>query len=280
MDSIIDKERQEKENSEEDKATRRKRKFTCLMIFFIALFFVIIVSVISVFVAIKKDLDAESLSASHPKEHIRTICELTTFPNSCFKPISKLQSNYLTKSRKTNPTAIFMFFHQAAFDQLNIAISRSGYEYSNILTLEEDSAVESASLKLCNILIWDSLTQVNMSMALLEADYSVNEMFRLRKIKVDLERLIVNATDNMNACSRLEYVSEELRMKISDSVEYLNNCEEILRKMDRVIEMFNPPLFPGVFVFGYESVSMLIVFYGSPYLFLLFLLYKLIRMLK
>ncbi|CAI9112204.1 OLC1v1012619C1 [Oldenlandia corymbosa var. corymbosa] len=277
MESVISNEEKQKHLQEDDKAARRKRKFTNLMIVFIILFSIIIVSAISVFVAIKKDLDAESLSTSEPEEQIKVICDLTPYPTSCFNPILTLQSKTMIEPKKTTPSTIFKLFLQASFDELHNVISSNEMELAKVKNYLNSTTLANV-LQDCDGSIRESSRLINVSMVILGDDPD-DEIFRETKTTSDLKELMSNATGNMYLClSRFDdHVGfEGWRMKFVNPTKYLENSLVILEKMDRISEMFDPHLFQSADNSVY-AIMFRILFFGSPFLFLLLLLRRMVR---
>ncbi|CAI9112206.1 OLC1v1012621C1 [Oldenlandia corymbosa var. corymbosa] len=262
MEAMIKGDRQIKNlEGDDNKAARRRNSFTYLIIFFIVLFTILIVSIISIFVFITKDIKTVSYSsASQPdNQQIRT------------RTISK-----------------FFLLLQAAFKELDDVISSKEMSLSTVKYSKNPKGLKLVLLQECDGLIRESMRLVNLSLEIVRgADRHHrrgDEIFRVTKTRDDLKELMANATENMRRCLNplMEDVGlQGLRMKMLKATKYLKSCLEILAMMDRRSngKLSQTHLFQGFGRFDYEGIFKVLL-YGSPYYFFLLLLYWLIKLLR
>ncbi|KDP31232.1 hypothetical protein JCGZ_11608 [Jatropha curcas] len=172
--------------------------------------------------------DSPSLSSSNSADSIKTVCNVTRYPVSCFTSISSLNA-----SIKPDPQAIF-----------NLSLQVSIKEVKNVSSL-----LRSLNDVNSQAAINDCLSQFDESMSLLNDSMSAMEVgtgekaLTLKKIS-DIQTWISAAMTNQQTClDGLEEmgstVLDEVKVKMENSKEFLSNNLAILANMQNLLEKFD-----------------------------------------
>ncbi|KAL3609939.1 hypothetical protein D5086_000959 [Populus alba] len=168
------------------------------------------------------------LSSSNPAESIKTVCDVTLYPSSCFTSISSLNI-----STKPDPEVIFKLSLQVSIAELK--------NLSSLLSSFNDVNSQ-AALKDCVSQFDDSLSKLNDSLSAMEVGPG-EKMLNLEKVN-DIQTWISAAMTDQDTCiDGLEEMGskflDEIKAKIERSKEFLSISLAIIAKMQALLEKFD-----------------------------------------
>ncbi|EEF52158.1 enzyme inhibitor, putative [Ricinus communis] len=170
----------------------------------------------------------ESIPQSNSAESIRTICNLTRYPTSCFTSISSLNV-----SIKPDPEAIF-----------NLSLQVSIQELKNVSTLLKtlNDVNSQAAINDCSSQFDDALGKLGDSLLAMKVGPG-EKALTLEKIN-DIQTWISAAmTDQQTCIDGLEemesVVLDEVKAKMVNCNQFLSNSLAIIAKMQSLLEMFD-----------------------------------------
>ncbi|KAJ6426631.1 hypothetical protein OIU84_022264 [Salix udensis] len=151
------------------------------------------------------------LSSSNPAESIKTVCDMTQYPSSCFSSISSLNS-----PAKPDPEVIF---------KLSLQVSISDLKNLSSFLISFNDVSSQAAVKDCVSQFDDSLSRLNDSLSAMEVGPG-EKMLTLEKVK-DIQTWVSAAMTDQDTCiDGLEEMGskflDEIKAKIERSKEFLS----------------------------------------------------------
>ncbi|KAG5228367.1 pectinesterase [Salix suchowensis] len=168
------------------------------------------------------------LSSSNPAESIKTVCDMTQYPSSCFSSISSLNS-----PAKPDPEVIF---------KLSLQVSISDLKNLSSFLISFNDVSSQAAVKDCVSQFDDSLSRLNDSLSAMEVGPG-EKMLTLEKVK-DIQTWVSAAMTDQDTCiDGLEEMGskflDEIKAKIERSKEFLSISLAIIAKMQALLEKFD-----------------------------------------
>ncbi|XVF11947.1 hypothetical protein REPUB_Repub08aG0072400 [Reevesia pubescens] len=177
----------------------------------------------------KEPTDADSpLLSSNSADSIRTVCNVTRFPDSCFTALSSLNA-----STKPDPEAIFNLSIQVAITHLS--------NLSSSLKSLNDLHSQPA-LKDCMNLFDDALSRLNDSISAMKVGSGKDLVLTKEKIS-DIRTWISAAMSDQETCNDgLEEmgltVADEVKSQVQSCKESISNSLAIVANMQNLLQKF------------------------------------------
>ncbi|KAJ9140439.1 hypothetical protein P3X46_031088 [Hevea brasiliensis] len=177
----------------------------------------------------ESESDSPSLSsASNSVNSIKTVCNVTRYPASCFTSISSVNV-----SIKPDPEAIF---------KLSLQISVKELKNVSSLFRTLNDANSKAAINDCVSIFDEALGRLNDSLSAMEVGPG-EKALTLEKIN-DIQTWISGAmTDQQTCVDGLEEmgstVLDEVKAKMKNSTEFLSNSLAIVAQMQSLLEKFD-----------------------------------------
>ncbi|XP_011033782.1 PREDICTED: pectinesterase 3-like [Populus euphratica] len=169
-----------------------------------------------------------SLSSSNSAESIKTVCDMTLYPSSCFTSISSLNI-----STKPDPEAIF---------KLSLKVSITELKYLSSLFTSLHDVNSQAAMRDCVSLFGNSLGNLNDSLLAMEVGPG-EKMLTLEKAN-DIQTWISAAMTDQETCidglEEMESVlPDEIKAKVERSKDFLSISLAIIAKMEALLKKFD-----------------------------------------
>lgn len=213
--------------------THRKPLLITITISFILLFTLIIGVVVGALVhhSYTQSPESPSLSSSYA-DSIKTICNVTQYPVSCFSTLSTLDA-----SPKFDPELIFMASLKISFAHLSNLSS-----FPKTLILRAKDPRSEAALRDCESLLEAATAQVNNTMLAMEVGPG-KKMMTESKIE-DMRTWLSSAITDQETClDGLEEMNssvvEEVKNAMQPSKEFTSNSLAILANIKVLLQNFN-----------------------------------------
>lgn len=213
--------------------THKKPLLITITISFILLFTLIIGAVVGALVhhSYTQSPEYPSLSSSYA-DSIKTICNVTQYPVSCFSTLSTLNA-----SPKFDPELIFMASLKISFTHLSNLSS-----FPKTLILRAKDPRSEAALRDCESLLEDASAQVNNTISAMEVGPG-KKMMTESKIE-DMRTWLSSAITDQETClDGLEELNssvvEEVKNAMQPSTEFTSNSLAILANIKVLLQNFN-----------------------------------------
>lgn len=202
--------------------TTRKTLLTILAILLLTLVIGLMLA------ALIYDSNNEPTESEESAESIRTVCNVTQYPTSCFTSISSVNV-----SIKPDPEAIFKLSLQISIKELKNISS----QFRTLNDVNSQAAIDD-----CLSQFEDALSRLNDSVSAMEAG-SGEKALTLEKIN-DIQTWISAAMTDQETClDGLEEmgstVLDEVKAKMKNSKEFLSNSLAIVAQMQSLLKKFD-----------------------------------------
>ncbi|CAK7335474.1 unnamed protein product [Dovyalis caffra] len=168
------------------------------------------------------------LSSANSAESIKTVCDMTLYPSSCFTSISSLNI-----STKPDPEAIFKLSLQVSIRELK--------NLSSLLT-SLNYVDSQAAMKDCMSQFDDSLSKLNDSLLAMEVGPG-EKMLTLEKVNEIQTWISAAMTDQDTCIDGLEEMGskflDDIKAKMERSEHFLSISLAIIAKMQALLEKFD-----------------------------------------
>ncbi|KAJ6415236.1 hypothetical protein OIU84_004095 [Salix udensis] len=215
----------------QQKSTASKRLILIISVSSILCFSLILALALAVLTRDQSNTEPDespSLASSNSAESIKTVCDVTQNPSSCFTSISSLNI-----STKPDPEVIFKL-------SLNVSITELKHLSSLFSGLHDVNS--QAAMRDCVSQFDDSLGKLNDSLLAMEVGPG-EKMLTLEKVK-DIQTWISAAMTDQDTCiDGLEEMGsvlpDEIKAKMERSKDFLSISLAIISKMEALLEKFD-----------------------------------------
>ncbi|XVE56965.1 hypothetical protein DITRI_Ditri04bG0053900 [Diplodiscus trichospermus] len=219
------------ENQNPDQRRARRPVLTAITISAIVLFILVIGSTLAALMLepIKEPTGTDSSSLSSTSaESIRTICNVTRYPESCFTALSSLNA-----SSKPDPEAFLDL-------SLQVAITHLSNLSSSLKSLNDLHS--QPALKDCMTLFDDALSRLTDSVSAMKVGSGKELILTKEKIS-DIQTWISAAMSNQETCNDgLEEmgstVDDKVKSQLQSSKESISNSLAIVANMQNLLQKF------------------------------------------
>lgn len=238
MDSVNSFKGYGKVDEAQDLALKKKTRKR-IILFAVSVAILVTVILAAVIATVVHKSSSSSTKPSSPSEltTLKTICNVTRYPESCVYSISKLPS-----SNTTDPETLFKLSLKVIIDELD-SISDLPEKLSKET---EDERIKSA-LRVCGDLIEDSLDRLNDSVSAIEDEDEAKKKTLIEDLKTWLSSVVTDhetCFDSLNELTqnKTEYansiITQNLRSAMNRSTEFSSNSLAIVTKILSTLSEF------------------------------------------